>query len=65
MCGLCMVPRHYSLSGLQGVKRCTSEVCNQQRCTEVFKLWAAGKVTPDKTAVTVKHTGTVKEERVP
>lgn len=32
--------------------------------TEVFKLRAEGKVSSDKAAVTVKHTGTVKEERV-
>lgn len=31
---------------------------------EVFKLRAGGKVSSDKAAVTVKHTGTVKEERV-
>lgn len=47
------------------MKRYTSEVCNQQKCTEVFELQAEGKVSPDKAAVTVKHTGTVKEERVP
>lgn len=32
--------------------------------TEVFKLRAEGKVSSDKAAVAVKHTGTVKEERV-
>lgn len=32
--------------------------------TEVLKLRAEGKVSSDKAAVAVKHTGTVKEERV-
>lgn len=47
------------------MKTCTSEVCKQQRYTEVLKLRAAGKVSSDKAAVIVKHTGTMKEERVP